>query len=66
MFIEGAGMGNGYLYVKLEVQIIMDQSTDSSQQLARPGYVCELIGSLYGRRQAGEIWGSHLDKALEQ
>ena len=44
----------------------MEQPTDSSQQLAKPGYVCELIRSLYGTRQAGEIWSSHLDKTLKQ
>ena len=65
-FIEGADIDNAYLYGKLDIPIIMDQPTDSSQQLAKPGYVCELIRSLYGTRQAGEIWGSHLDKTLKQ
>ena len=63
-FIAGADVRNAYLYGKLGIPIIMEQQADSNQQLLRPGYFCELIRSLYGTRQAGEIWVSHLDKAL--
>ena len=42
----------------------MQQPTDSSQNPAMEGYECELVKSLYGRRQAGEIWASHLNKTL--
>ena len=65
-FIEGADIDNAYLYGNLDIPIIVEQPTDSSQQLARPGYLCELIRSLYGTRQAGEIWCSYLDKTLQQ
>ena len=65
-FIEGSDIDNAYLYGKLDIPIIMERSTDSSQNLARLGHACQLIRSLYGTRQAGEIWGSHIDKTLKQ
>lgn len=42
----------------------MEQPTDSSQQLKRPGHVLKLIKSMYGAKQAGQIWVSVLDQAL--
>ena len=44
----------------------MEQPTDSRGLLSRPGYVCELNRSIYGTRQADEIWCSHLHRTLKQ
>ena len=64
LILEGADISNAYLYGNLDVPIIMEQPTDSSQIEARPGYVCKLVKSIYGARQAGEIWGSLLCSTL--
>ncbi len=55
-YLEGADTSNAFLYGNLDVPIIMEQPTDSSQLTAMPGYACKLIKSLYGAKQAGEIW----------
>ena len=60
--LEGADISNAYLYGNLDVPIIMEQPTESSQLPAMPGYVCKLVKSIYGARQAGEIWGSLLNE----
>ena len=62
--IEGADIDNAYLYGSLDVPIIMQQPTNSSQKPAMEGYVCELVKSLYGTRQAGEIWDRVLTRPL--
>lgn len=58
LILEAADVSNAYLYGDVDRDILMEQPTDSSGKLARPGYVCKLNKSLYGLRQAGEIWGS--------
>ena len=58
--IEGADISNAYLYGNLDVPIIMQQPTDSKGTELAPGQVRLLVRSLYGLRQAGEIWGSLL------
>ena len=63
--LEGADVSNAYLYGELDIPIIMQQPTDSSQKPAMPGYHCRLHKSIYGTRQAGEIWGSLLDSSLK-
>jgi len=65
-YLEGADVSNAYLYGDLTIPIIMQQPTDSSQKLAKPGYACKLLKSIYGAKQAGEIWGSLLDKSLKK
>ena len=59
LIVRGADVDNAYLYGNITngVKIYMQQPTDSSQKLAMPGHVCQLEKSLYGLRQAGEIWG---------
>ena len=42
----------------------MMQSTKSTGIPERPGMVCRLLRSLYGLRQAGEIWGPLLCQTL--
>lgn len=58
--IEGADIGNAYLYGDIDVPIIIEQPTDSYGIETFPGMVCLLLKSLYGLKQAGEIWGSLL------
>ncbi len=53
--LEGANVTNAYLYGDLDIPILMQQPTDSSQELAKPGYACKLFKSIYGAKQAGEI-----------
>ena len=65
-FIDGADIDNAYLHGNLDISIIMEQPTDSSQHLARPGYVCEFIRTLYGTRQECKICCSHPGKTLKQ
>lgn len=57
LILEGADVSNAYLYGDIDAPIIMDQPTNSSGKPHRPGYVCQLNKSIYGARQAGEIWG---------
>ena len=47
LFLEGAGVRNAYLYGDLDIPIIMEQPTDSSQIQAKPDYACMLHKSLY-------------------
>jgi len=65
LIIEGADVSNAYLYGDMDIPIIMEQPTNSTQKPAMPGHVCKLIKSIYGTKQAGEIWGSLLDKTLK-
>ncbi len=63
--LEGADISNAYLYSDLDISILMEQPTDSTKRHAMPGHTCKLNKSLYGTKQAGEIWGSLLDKSLK-
>lgn len=60
--MEGANVDKAYLYGKLDTPIIMDQSNISSGNFENPGYICELIMSIYGLKPAGMLCGSLLDK----
>ena len=60
LILEGADISDAYLYGNIDVPIVMLQPTDSSGMESHPGMVCLLLKSLYGLRQAGEIWGSLL------
>lgn len=64
LILEGADVANAYLYGNLDTPIIMQQPTDSTGKEAYPGYVCSLLKSIYGARQAGEIWGSVIHSSL--
>nr|QCC62381.1 reverse transcriptase [Digenea simplex] len=57
LIIEGADVSNAYLYGDIEIPILMEKPTNSSMIEAKPGYMCQLKKSLYGAKQAGEIWG---------
>jgi len=61
LVLEGADVSNAYLYGDIDIPIIMEQPTNSTQVPAAPGHVCKLMKSIYGTKQAGEIWGSHPD-----
>ena len=66
LIIEGADISNAYLYRDLNVAIIMEQPTDCSKCEAMPGHLCKLNKSLYGTKQAGEIWRLLLDRSLKR
>ncbi len=53
--LEGAEIYNAHLYGELDLPRIMRQPTDLIQQPLKPGFVCELVKSLYGTKQVGEI-----------
>lgn len=42
----------------------MEQPTDSSGIPAMPEHVCQPIQPIFGLRQAGEIWVSHLQMII--
>ena len=42
LFIEGADVDNAYLFGDMDKPILMEQPTDSSGKLERPGFVCLL------------------------
>ncbi len=65
-FLGGTDVSSEYLYRDLCVPIIMEQPTDSSETHGMPGHICKLQKSLYGTKQAGEIWGSLLDNQLKK
>ena len=54
--IEGRGINNDRLYGDLDIRILMEQSAGSTQKEVKPGYVCKLLKSFCGTKQAGEIW----------
>ena len=62
--LEGADISNAYLYGKLDIPVIMEQPRDSSRLQRKPGHVAEVLGSMYGTKQAGKIWGSILRTCL--
>lgn len=78
LFLEGAEAKNAYLHSKLDIHILVQQSTNSSGVLAEKdtvllrssnqaeaGSVSLLRRSLYGARKAGIIWGSFIAYELK-
>lgn len=55
--MEGPYVDNTYLYVKFDIQIIMENQRKSIHIFKRPCMVFLLLMSLYGTRQEGRIWG---------
>jgi len=64
LILEGADISNAYLYGKMDIPILMEQPTNSTQVQERPGHLAILQMSLYGAKQAGELWGSLLNSTL--
>lgn len=62
--VEGGYVSNAYLYGKMDVSMIIDQLTDSSGTKERPMYAYLLLKSMYGTKQARNIWGSLLVTTL--
>lgn len=58
LLVEGADICSAYLYGKLDVPVYMEQPTNSSGVQEMPGHVCRLLRSMYGLKQAGNIWCS--------
>jgi len=58
LLLEGGDISNAYLYGDLDITIFMEQPTNSTQREAVPGHVCAVDKSIYGTKQAGNIWGS--------
>ena len=65
LVVEGGDFCNAYLYGDINIPIIMQQHTDSTGIEERPGFVCKLQKSMYGLKQAGQIWGSVLASTLQ-
>ena len=63
--IEDRDVNNAFLYGGLDTPILMEQSIDWIQEEAVPGHVWKLLKSLYDTKEAGEIWGSHLDNRIK-
>ena len=66
LILEGGDISNAYLYGSMDKTIFMEQPVDSSGVPRKPNHVWALQKSLYGVRQAGNIWGSALHKELMQ
>jgi len=64
LILGGGDISNFYLCGTLDAPILMQQPTDSSGEQRYPGFVCEQRKSIYGLKQAGEIWGSLLATTL--
>lgn len=62
--VEGADVDNAYLYGDLDKPISMKQPSDSSGKVHYPGQVCLVVKSLYGARQASDIWEPHIRETL--
>lgn len=65
LILEGADVDNTYLYSTLDIPIIMEQNTDSTQKLNEIYSLCMLVKSFYGAWKASKIWGSVIDKDLK-
>lgn len=52
----GSEVSIAYPYCNLNVPIIIEQPSNSTQNPAYPIYICKLLESIYGAKQAGEIW----------
>lgn len=55
---------NACLYGDIGKPIIMEQPYDRNGQQEKPGYHCQLLCSIYGAVQAGEIWGGVINSFL--
>lgn len=64
LILEGGDVPNAYLFGKLDIPVYMEQPCNSSGMQQQPGMICKLERSIYGLRQAGNIWGSLLHNAL--
>lgn len=64
LLLERANVSDAYLHEDIGLPIVMEQPTNSSGKPKRPGFVFLLKKSIYGAKQAGQIWGSVLHKDL--
>jgi len=64
LILEAGDIANAYLYGTLNVPIIIQQPTNSSGLHRYPDMDCVLLKSMYGLKQAGEIWGALLSNSL--
>ena len=62
--LEGLDIANAYLYGDMDIPVLMQQPTDSTGILERPGYAVLVYKSLYGGKQCGSIWGTVLHTTL--
>ena len=64
LIFGGADVSNSYLHGDMDIAMMIQHPSDSSEREAKPGYVCQLTKSIYWTKQTVEIWGSLLDKSL--
>lgn len=57
LIIEEANVPNAYLYGDIDRAVVMEQPMNSPEKLEKHGFIRKHNKSLYGLRQAGEIWG---------
>lgn len=65
LILAGGDVNNAYFYSHLNIPIIMEQNTNSTQKLNEPDRLCVRVKSLYGARQAAKLWGCVIDKDLK-
>lgn len=66
LIIEVVDVSNAYLYGDIDFPVYMEQATDSPGVPLHPGFVVELLKSIYGLKKAVFIWGFLSSKSLEE
>lgn len=66
LIVEGGDVSNAYLFGDIDCPVYIEQPTNSTGLKERHGYVCQLLKSMYGIKQAGRIWGSLLLTTLQR
>lgn len=64
LIMEGGDVCNAYLYGDIDMEVIIEHLMNYSGVYEKPVFACRLSKSMYGIRQAGQIWGSLLVKTI--
>jgi hypothetical protein len=62
LHLHSVDISHAFINGKLDEEIYMEQP----QGFVQPGYVCKLLRSLYGLKQASRVWNKELHAALSE